>query len=68
MNKCFAYKNPEGKEGFICTALNTNVCPGKACRFYKTEKQCSEEKKRTAGRLESLPEERQMQIKKKYGI
>lgn len=67
MNKCFAYKNDD-EEGFRCTALDTDICPGKACRFFKTDKQCAEEKERTQARLNALPSDKRAKIKKKYGI
>ncbi len=67
MNYCFAYeKDDEGR--FFCTALDTEVCPGKACHFYKTKKQCEEEKKKRDERLKRYPEEKQREIRKKYSL
>lgn len=67
MNKCFAYQN-DGKDGFRCTALDTDICPGKACRFYKTEEQVAEEKEKTQVRLGKISEAERRRIKKKYSI
>lgn len=68
MNKCFAYKKVEGGQGFICAALKVNVCSGKACAFFKTDKQVAEEREKVDARLSKLPEEQRVRIKKKYGV
>lgn len=68
MNKCFAYEKLEGGQGFVCAALNVDVCPGKACAFFKTDKQVAEEREKAADRLLKLPEEQRTRIKKKYGV
>lgn len=69
MNKCFAYKMPEGKRGFGCIALNVKVCPGKACAFYKTEEQVREEREKCRQRiLKELSAEQREHIIEKYKI
>ncbi len=68
MNKCFAHEKLESGRGFVCTALNVDVCPGKTCAFFKTDKQVAEEREKVAARLSKLPEEQRARIKKKYGV
>ena len=67
MNHCFAYDKDE-RGRFLCTALKVEVCPGKACRFYKTKKQCEEERKKRDERLKRYPEEMQKAIREKYSL
>ena len=67
MNYCFAYTKVEGRKGFYCSALNTEVCEGKACPFYKTHEQVCIEKKKTEERLSRLPKNEYDEIMIKYG-
>ncbi len=66
MNDCFGYKKKLDGFGFICTVMETDVCQGKACPFYKSRAQCVEENKKVKARLKSLPEEQQKHIEEKY--
>ena len=67
---CFAYdkKKTKGGEAFFCAAMETEVCQGKACPFYKPKKQAEKERLRALERLRSLPEEQQKKIRDKYGL
>ncbi len=63
---CFAYSNNNGK--FKCSALTVTVCEGKACPFYKTEKECVHAEVETLKKLRELPLGKRLEIKKKYGV
>ena len=48
-----------------CRCLADGYCPGR-CKFYKNQKQQTEEIKKVFARLRKLPKEQQLMITDKY--
>ena len=67
---CFAYEkiDKDGEEVFLCTVQETLICEGRACPFYKSKKQVEKEREKIRKRLESLPPDKQSEIKRKYNL